>query len=59
MTETGADDRVAGDLTKAGALATGVGLLELIAVQPEGKRPMPGAALVAGLARDARRLDPR
>jgi methionyl-tRNA formyltransferase len=49
----------AGDLTKAGALVTPTGLLDLVEVQPEGKRTMAGAALVAGLPRDARRLDSR
>ncbi|MDQ1534323.1 MAG: methionyl-tRNA formyltransferase [Actinomycetota bacterium] len=48
-----------GTLTKNGALAVADGLLDLLEVQPEGKRSMSGAALVAGLARDARRLDPR
>jgi len=48
-----------GTLTKNGALVVGDGVLELLEVQPEGKRSMSGAALVAGLARDARRLDPR
>jgi methionyl-tRNA formyltransferase len=50
-------DAVPGMLTKAGDLVVGDGLLELVEVQPEGKRTMSGAALVAGLARDARRLD--
>jgi methionyl-tRNA formyltransferase len=46
-----------GVLTKGGELVTADGLLELVEVQPEGKRSMTGAALVAGLPRDARRLD--
>ena len=45
-----------GTLTKAGALVTADGLLELVEVQPEGKRTMSGAAFVAGVPRDARRL---
>jgi methionyl-tRNA formyltransferase len=52
-------DAPPGSLTKRGDLVVANGLLELVEVQPEGKRPMPGAALVAGLARDARRLDSR
>jgi methionyl-tRNA formyltransferase len=48
-----------GELTKGGALVTGRGLLELVEVQPEGKRVMSGAAFVAGVPRDARRLAPR
>jgi methionyl-tRNA formyltransferase len=48
-----------GSLTKAGALATADGLLVLDEVQPEGKRAMTGAAFVAGVPRDARRLDAR
>ena len=35
---------------KSGALVVGDGVLELLEVQPEGKRTMTGAALVAGLA---------
>jgi methionyl-tRNA formyltransferase len=46
-----------GMLTKGGELVTGDGVLELVEVQPEGRRTMTGAALVAGLPRDARRLD--
>jgi methionyl-tRNA formyltransferase len=52
-------DAPAGTLTKAGALATADGALALVEVQPEGKRAMTGAAFVAGVARDARRLDAR
>ena len=48
---------VPGGLTKSGALVVADGVLELLEVQPEGKRTMTGAALVAGLARDSRRLD--
>jgi methionyl-tRNA formyltransferase len=48
-----------GALTKGGALVTGRGLLELSEVQPEGKRVMSGTAFVAGVPRDARRLDGR
>ena len=44
-------------LMKNGALVVGDGVLELVEVQPEGKRTMSGAALVAGLASTARRLD--
>jgi methionyl-tRNA formyltransferase len=47
-----------GTLTKAGELVTGSGRLELVEMQPEGKRAMTGAAFVAGVPRDARRLDP-
>jgi methionyl-tRNA formyltransferase len=50
---------VPGMLTKGGDLVTGDGLLGLVEVQPEGKRVMTGAAFVAGVPRDARRLDPR
>lgn len=46
-----------GTLTKGGALVTSDGLLELLEVQPGGKRSMSGAAFVAGIPRDARRLD--
>jgi methionyl-tRNA formyltransferase len=46
-----------GTLTKGGALVTGGGLLDLVEVQPEGKRTMTGAALVAGLPHDARVID--
>ena len=46
-----------GTLMKRGELVVGDGVLELLEVQPEGKRSMTGAALVAGLPRDARRLD--
>ena len=53
------DDSSPGALTTDGRLVTGSGLLELVEVQPEGKRRMAGAALVAGLPRDARRIDPR
>lgn len=38
-----------GALTKRGALVVGDGLLELLEVQPEGKKPMTGAAFVAGV----------
>jgi methionyl-tRNA formyltransferase len=48
-----------GDLTKGGALVAADGLLDLVKVQPEGKRTMTGAAFVAGVPRDARRLDAR
>jgi len=48
-----------GMLTKGGDLVTGDGLLALIEVQPEGKRGMTGTAFVAGVPRDARRLDPQ
>jgi methionyl-tRNA formyltransferase len=54
-----ADNSSPGALTTDGRLVTGSGLLELVEVQPEGKRRMTGAALVAGLPRDARRIDPR
>ncbi len=46
-----------GTLTKTGALVTADGLLDLVEVQPEGKRAMSGAAFVAGVPSDARRLD--
>jgi methionyl-tRNA formyltransferase len=46
-----------GTLLKSGELVTGDGVLELVEVQPEGKRTMTGAALVAGMPRNARRLD--
>jgi methionyl-tRNA formyltransferase len=52
-------DAAPGALTKTGELVTGRGLLELVEVQPEGKRAMTGAAFVAGVPRDARQLDPR
>jgi methionyl-tRNA formyltransferase len=52
-------DAPAGALTKNGSLVTGDGQLELIEVQPEGKRRMTGAAFVAGLPLEARRIDPR
>lgn len=45
-----------GTLTRRGALVVSDGLLELVEVQPEGKRSMTGAALVAGLPADARRI---
>jgi methionyl-tRNA formyltransferase len=48
-----------GTLTKGGALLTADGLLDLVEVQPEGKRAMTGAAFVAGVARDARVIDAR
>lgn len=54
-----AGDQAVGTLTKSGALATADGVLVLDDVQPEGKRAMTGAAFVAGVARDARRLDSR
>jgi methionyl-tRNA formyltransferase len=47
-----------GTITRRGALVVGDGLLELVEVQPEGKKPMTGAAFVAGLPADARHLDP-
>jgi methionyl-tRNA formyltransferase len=50
---------VVGELTKRGALVVADGLLELVELQPEGKRTMTGAAFVAGVPRDARRLDAR
>jgi methionyl-tRNA formyltransferase len=46
-----------GTLLKGGELVTADGLLELVEVQPGGKRTMTGAALVAGMPRDARHLD--
>jgi len=39
----------AGALTKRGSLVVGDGLLELLEVQPEGKKPMTGAAFAAGV----------
>jgi methionyl-tRNA formyltransferase len=48
-----------GALTKTGALGTADGQLVLDEVQPEGKRAMTGAAFVAGVAPDARRLGAR
>jgi methionyl-tRNA formyltransferase len=53
----GPDGISPGALLKGGELVTGSGLLELDEVQPEGKRAMTGQALVAGIPRDARRLD--
>lgn len=48
-----------GTLTKGGALVTADGLLDLVEMQPEGKRGMTGAAFVAGVPRDARAIDHR
>lgn len=46
-----------GILTRRGELIVGDGLVELVHVQPEGKRSMTGAALVAGLPANTRMLD--
>ncbi len=46
-----------GSLAKQGVLVLADGAVELVEVQPEGKRVMSGAALVAGLAPDRRALD--
>jgi methionyl-tRNA formyltransferase len=43
-----------GTITPGGGLVTADGVLVLDEVQPEGKRPMPGAAWRAGLRADAR-----
>jgi methionyl-tRNA formyltransferase len=48
------DGAAAGTITAAGALVTADGTLVLDEVQPEGKRPMAGAAWRAGLRGDAR-----
>jgi methionyl-tRNA formyltransferase len=47
----------AGTLTKRGGLVVGDGILELVEVQPEGKRTMTGAAFVAGVPAASRLLD--
>jgi methionyl-tRNA formyltransferase len=50
-------DAAPGTLTKRGALVVADGLLDLIEVQPEGKKPMTGAAFAAGVPVAARALD--
>jgi methionyl-tRNA formyltransferase len=50
-------DAPPGTLTRHGALVVGDGLLELVEVQPAGKRPMTGAAFVAGIPTAARVLE--
>jgi methionyl-tRNA formyltransferase len=47
-------DAAPGAITPVGALVTARDVLALDEVQPEGKRPMPGAAWRAGLRSDAR-----